>query len=196
MLRNTALPLWLVAITVWLAAGCLSTPHAQTENDVALADNASRPLVVHYSRTGHARMLATALSNRLGGDLAEIQSTRSRGVSRITWEQLFGLSDNQEPIGREVESYNPIIVVAPIYFMKLCAPGRTFIETAIPAGKDVYVFTTSGGPLAGFSAKKIRALAEKSALNVRGVYGFQIGKKTQADFDNEVRDFLAETPVN
>jgi flavodoxin len=196
MLRNKSLNLWLIGITVWLAAGCLSTPRAQPENDAAISDNASRPLVVYYSRQGHARMLATALSSRVGGDLAEIESTRSRGVARITWEQLFGLSDAQEPMGREVESYNPIIVVSPIYFMKLSAPGRTFIETAIPPGKDVYVFTTSGGPLAGFTARKIRTLAEKHSLNVRGVHGFQIGKKNQEDFDNEVQDFLVETPVD
>jgi hypothetical protein len=57
------------------------------------------------------------------------------------------------------------------------------------------VFTTSGGPLAGFTGRGIRALAEESGLAVQGVHGFQIGKKKQADFNTEIQQFLSKTPV-
>jgi hypothetical protein len=59
----------------------------------------------------------------------------------------------------------------------------------------VYVYTTSGGPLAGFTGRSIMALAEESGLVVKGVHGFQIGKKKQADFDAEIQQLLAKTPV-
>jgi hypothetical protein len=54
----------------------------------------------------------------------------------------------------------------------------------------VYVFTTSGGPLAGSTQKGITELVAESGLVAKGVYGFQAGK-TQEEYDNAIRDFLA-----
>lgn len=197
--RNRMLKVILSSALVIMATGFFAAGFAQQaaapQASLAIAAAAAKPLVVYYSRLGHARMLATALKNQLNGDIEEIVSEKDRGVPTIMWEQLFGLDDAQKPCAKNIQEYNPIIVVAPIYFMKLSAPARTFIENSIPKGKDVYVVTTSGGPLAGFSGKSIKALVEKSGLNAKGVHGFQIGKKTQSDFDNETRVFLLKTSV-
>ncbi len=168
---------------------------ASAQEAPSLGEGSQGPLVVYYSRQGHARMLATALKNHLHADIEEIRSEKGRGIFTIICEQLFGLGDRQAAPEKDLTRYNPIIVVAPIYFMKLSAPARTFIERSIPTGKDVYVFTTSGGPLAGFTKNGIRKLVEKRGLNAMGVHGFQIGKKTQADFDNETAAFLARNPI-
>lgn len=171
---------------------------------VQTGDNSTNPLVVYYSRTGNARMVATALKNQLACDIAEIQSRKKRSVFTIMCEQWFGFSDKQEPLALDPANYNPIIIVSPIYFMRLSGPARTFINKTNLEGKDAYIFTTSGGPLAGFSAKWIRGIAAEHGMQVQAVTGFQIGKKTpegkkglktQEDFDQDVKSFLEKTPV-
>jgi flavodoxin len=158
------------------------------------AISAKKPLVVYYSRTGNARKLATALGKHLDADVEEMPSEKDRGIFTIIGEQWGWGNDRQKPFEKNLQDYSPIIVVAPIYLMQLSAPGRFFIEDVIPEGSEVYVFTTSGGPLAGSTQKGITELVVDSGLVAKGVYGFQAGK-TQEEFDNETRDFLAKTPV-
>jgi flavodoxin len=156
------------------------------------ADNSiKKPLVVYYSRTGNARMVATALGNHLDAEVVEMQSEKDRGIFTIIGEQYFWGGDKQKPLEKNLQDYSPIIVVAPIYLMKLSAPGRLFIEEAIPEGSQVYVFTTSGGPLAGSTQKSITELVTESGLVAKGVYGFQAGK-TQEEIDKAVSSFLKE----
>ena len=182
------------ALTV-VSIVAVSIQPVYAQEAVPQPEQSSRPLVVYYSRQGHAKMVATALKNHLHADIEEIRSEKKRGVFTIMLEQLFGLDDRQAAPEKDLSQYNPLIVVAPIYFMKLSAPARTFIDRSIPAGKDLYVFTTSGGPLAGFTKNSIRSFVQKRSLNAKGVHGFQIGKKTQADFDNETASFLARNPI-
>jgi flavodoxin len=161
----------------------------------AQQDNATKPIVLYYSRLGHAEMVATAFKNQLGCDMEKIASKKERGMFTLMAEQTFNLSDDQDAPAKDLTAYNPIIIVSPIYFMRLSAPARTLIAKYIPKGKRVYVCTTSGGPLAGFTGRGIKALAEESGLVIQGVHGFQIGKKKQADFDAEIQQLLAKTPV-
>ena len=173
-----------------LSAGSASA--AGEEEQAAIS--AKKPLVVYYSRTGNARKLATALGNHLDAEVVEMPSEKDRGIFTIIGEQYLGGDDRQKPFEKNLQDYSPIIVVAPIYLMKLSAPGRFFIKDVIPKGSEVYVFTTSGGPLAGSTQKSITALVTDSGLVAKGVYGFQTGK-TQEEFDNATRDFFAKTPV-
>lgn len=175
---------------VVIAAG--SACAAGEEEQAAIS--AKKPLVVYYSRTGNARKLATALGNHLDAEVEEMPSEKDRGIFTIMGEQWFWGADRQKPFEKNLQDYSPIIVVAPVYLMQLSAPGRFFIEEVIPDGSDVYVFTTSGGPLAGSTQKGIAALVTDSGLVAKGVYGFQAGK-TQEEFDNATRDFLEKTPV-
>lgn len=193
MKRIRILLLTVIAAAVWCVIASVMPVSAQ--DAPAQSEQSNRPLVVYYSRQGHAKMLATALKNHIHADIEEIRSEKKRGVFTIMMEQLFGLDDRQAAPEKDLSQYNPIIVVAPIYFMKLSAPARTFIDRSIPDGKDIYVFTTSGGPLAGFTKNSIRSFVQRRSLNPKGVHGFQIGKKTQADFDNETAAFLAQHPI-
>ena len=139
-------------------------------------------------------MLATALGSQLNAEVEEIPSEKDRGIFTIIGEQYFGGDDKQKPFEKNLQDYSPIIVVAPIYLMKFSAPGRFFIKEVIPEGSEVYVITMTGGPPPESAHKKIAAMAADSGLVVKGVHGFQAGK-TQEEFDNETRDFLAEHPL-
>jgi flavodoxin len=181
--------------SIFCVLACAGAPATRDAAAEAQQDNATKPIVLYYTRLGHAEMVATALRNQLGCDMEKIASKKDRGMFTLMAEQTFNLSDDQDAPANGLAGYDPIIVVSPIYFMRLSAPARTLIEKYIPKGKRVYVFTTSGGPLAGFTGRGIRALAEESGLVVESVHGFQIGKKTQADFDTEIQQFLSKTPV-
>jgi flavodoxin len=163
---------------------------AKAAEEVQAESEPKNPIVVYYSRTGNARMLANSLAAQTGAEIEEMQS-EDRGIFTILGEQWFWGDDEQKPLEKNLQDYSPIIVVAPIYLMQLSAPGRLFIEEFIPEGSDVYVFTTSGGPLADFTQEGIAELVTESGLNAKGVYGFQAGK-TQEEFDKEVSAFLKE----
>ena len=162
--------------------------------EVQAVPSLKKPLVAYYSRTGNCRMVATALATHLDAEVEEIPSEKDRGIFTIIGEQYFWGDDKQKPFEKNLQDYSPIIVVAPIYLMKLSAPGRFFIEEVIPEGSEVYVFTTSGGPLAGSTQKGIMELVVDSGLVAKGVYGFQAGK-TQEEYDNATRIFLQRQPL-
>lgn len=159
------------------------------------ADNGTRPLVIYYSRTGKAKMLATALKNQLGCDLEAIVSNEKRGVGGIFLDQIFNLKDDQQPFAKEIQKYNPVVLVAPIWLLRLSSPARTFIKSGILKGKEVYIFTTSGGPMSSRN-KSIAGFAAEYGLNVKGVFNiFKVGKKAQEDFDKDVKAVLEKTPI-
>ena len=180
---------------IFCVLACAGSPVTRNASAEAQQDNATKPIVLYYSRLGHAEMVATAFKNQLACEMEKIASKKERGMFTLMAEQAFNLSDDQDAPAKDLTAYNPIIIVSPIYFMRLSAPARTLIEKYIPKGKRVYVFTTSGGPLAGFTGRGIKALAEERGLVVQGVHGFQIGKKKQADFDAEIQQLLAKNPV-
>jgi hypothetical protein len=161
----------------------------------AAADNSVKLFVVCYSRTEKARMVATALKNQLGCEMGEIVSHSKKGVFTIMLDQVFNRDDCQEPLSTNLKAYNPIIIVTPVWFMRLSSPARTFIKTADLKGKDAYIFTTSGGPMPESRKKAFGEFASEHGLNVKGVIGLQTGKKTQADFDKEVQEIVGKMPL-
>jgi flavodoxin len=161
----------------------------------ASPDNDSKPFVVYYSRTGRARMVATALKNQLGCEMGEIISDSKKGVFTIMLDQLFNRNDCQQPFTTNLKDYNPIIIVSPIWFMRLSSPARTFIKNVDLKGKDAFIFTTSGGPLPEGRKKSIGEFASEYGFNVKTVTSLQIGKKTQTDFDKEMQDILKTLPL-
>jgi flavodoxin len=161
----------------------------------ASPETGTKPYVVYYSRTGKARMVATALKNQLGCEMGEIVSHSKKGVFTIMLDQLFNRDDCQEPLAANLKEYNPIIIVTPVWFMRLSSPARKFIKTADLKGKDAYIVTTSGGPMPESRKKAFGEFAAKHGFNVKGVVGLQIGKKTQTDFDKEIQGILEKLPL-
>lgn len=155
----------------------------------------TKPFVVYYSRTGRARMVATALKNQLGCEVGEILSAGEKGILTIFLDQLLDRDDDQKPFATDLKDYNPVIIVSPIWLMKLSSPARTFIKQGSLQGKDVYIFTTSGGPLPEGRKEGVKKFASKYGLNVKGVIGLQIGEKMQADFDKEIEEIIRQTPL-
>lgn len=181
----------LILSLFYLYSSSFAQEDASKSTDAVLRD--SKPFIVCYSRTGRARMVATTLKNQLGCEMGEIISSSEKGVFTIMLDQFFNRDDDQKPFSKDLKDYNPVIIVTPIWFMKLSSPARTFIKQGSLKGKDVYIFTTSGGPLPEGRKKAAKEFASEYGLNVKGVMSLQIGKKTQADFDKEIQEILGKT---
>jgi len=160
-IRTTAALLFLICL---LACGAVAVaPNTEQRVAAIAADNATRPLVVYYSRTGKARLAATALKNRLGCDIAEIVSKRDIGIATITLDQMFDRDDAQEPFPHDLTRYNPVIIVSPIWFMKLSSPARTFIKHHPDLrGRDVYIITTQAVRWSGKTMQSPRPRPKKA----------------------------------
>ena len=185
-------------ILFFMVCGCVGFAQQSGQQATALVadDNSTQPLVICYSRTGKARMAATALKNQLGCEMADIVSKRQISVSTIMADQIFNRNDDQDQFSKDLKQYNPIIIVSPIWFTRLSSPARTFIkQQADLKGKDVYVFTTSGGPMQ-FKNEAIGDFARDQGLTVKGVFNLKGAmKKTQEDFDRDIKAILETNPI-
>ena len=105
-----------------------------------------KPLIVYYSRTGNSRTVADALMEYLSGTIEEIQSTKNRdgllGVFTCVLDQLLDRDAMLKPLDRNPTTYDPVIIVAPIWMGKISSPARTFIKGAGLKDKDVYLVLT------------------------------------------------------
>ena len=190
--KNRKILALLLTVTLCLlSVSCSASPLQEIKKEVPTSlEHATMPFVVYYSRTGRAQMVATALKNQLGCEMGEIMSDSKKGVFTIMLDQLFNRNDCQQPFSKNLKGYNPIIIVSPIWFMRLSSPARTFIKNTDMKGKDAFIFTTSGGPLPEGRKKAVKEFASEYGLNVKEVISLQIGKKAQPDFDKEVQEIL------
>ncbi len=186
----------LVGFCLFVGVGGVRAQEAGHQETSFAPDNATQPLVVYYSRTGKARLAATVLAHRLGCETAEIVSKRSIGIFTITFDQLFNRTDEQEAFVKDLRNYNPIVLVSPIWFMKLSSPVRTFIQRHEDLkGRDVYIITTSGGPMEKKN-EDIAAAIREHGLTVRGVFNIgRIMKKTEQEIGADIDAFLARYPL-
>ncbi len=154
-------------------------------------DSAAKPFIVYYSRTGGTQKVASALQNELGCGMEEIVSTSKKGTGAIFMDQVFDRADEQEPLKQNLGAYNPIILVTPIWLMRLSSPARTFVKQGELNGKDVYILTVSGGPLSKGRKNAFKEFAAEQGLTVKEVYSMQVGKKTPADLEKEINEVIS-----
>jgi len=173
---------------------CAAQQQAPGPDNATAAISAAKPLIVWYSRAGHSQLVAETLQKQLGCDMEKIASKKDRGFFTIVDEQVFGASDDQEKSSRDFKPYSAVIIAAPIYFMKLSAPARAFMELNREAlkGKDLYVFVTLGGKLPEGKVKAIKDYGAGLGLTVREVFYMQIGKKEE--FPQRISELLKTTP--
>ncbi len=185
---------FLCAVTA-LAGMAMAQQLALGSDNATAAVSAAKPLIVWYSRAGHSQLVAETLQKQLGCDIDKIASKKDRGFFSIVNEQVFGADDEQEKCPRDLTPYKAVIIAAPIYFMKLCAPARSFMELNRQAlkGKDLYLFVTLGGKLPEGKVKAIKEYGAGLGLNVKEVFFLQIGKKDE--FPQLVSEILKTTPL-
>jgi flavodoxin len=187
---HAALVIFFAVLFNGLVLPCAARGETAQTGIAAAAAPGGKPLVVWYSRTGTAQLVAETLQKQLGCDISPIPSTKDRSIFSIVNEQLLGGEDEQQKFPRDLSLYNPVIIAEPIYFMKLSAPGRAFMELNREAlkGKDLYLFVTLGGKLADGKIQAIKEYGAGLGLNIKEVFFMQTGKKDE--FPKRIRELL------
>ena len=104
-------------------------------------------LVAYFSYSGTTRNVATALSEKTGGDLFEI--TPQKGYSNVYMESNSEIRSNARPALTDtvenMEEYDIVFVGYPVWWHATPAPINTFLESYDLTGKLIIPFCTSGG---------------------------------------------------
>ena len=101
------------------------------ENDYKNLNEASKTLVVYFSRMNYTKKIAYTKANEEGAKIVGLKtSERTEGVLGFWWCGRFGMHKWQMPtlpLEVDLKDYEKIILVTPIWVFKMCAPMRDFI---------------------------------------------------------------------
>ena len=173
----------------------VALPCAGMAADTAALAAPAKPLIMWYSRGGTSQLVAETIQKYLGGcDMDRIPSTKERGIMTILGEQYFGAADEQVKYAKSLAGYNPVFICAPVYFMKVSAPARAFMELNRDSlkGKDIYLFVTLGGRLADDKVKGIKEYGSGLGLNIKAVTCMPTGKREE--FPGRIKEFFGNYP--
>jgi len=102
------------------------------ENDYQDIDKESKTLVVYFSRKKFTKKIAYEIANKEKAAIKElITKERTEGDLGFWWCGRFGMHAwpmETEPLDVELNAYNKIILVTPIWVFKMCSPMRDFIN--------------------------------------------------------------------
>jgi flavodoxin len=114
----------------------------------------SKVLVSYFSATGKTKKMAESISNKINGDLFEIEPITFYSQEDLDWTNSDSRSsvemadkDFRAPIERKVENieeYDKVVIGFPIWWSIAPSIVKTFIEENDLLNKSIYLFYTSG----------------------------------------------------
>ena len=108
-----------------------------------------KTLIVYYSRTGTTKKAAVAIANALQCDIEEIKENKNRagiwGWLTAGRDATLGSLTKIKDIGRDISSYDLIVIGGPVWASNVCPPVRTFLVQYLDQIKNVAFFCTEGG---------------------------------------------------
>lgn len=130
-----------------LSDNSLNDSQVEELREEILSQSGVNVLVAYFSYSGTTRNVATALSERIGGDLFEI--TPQDGYSNVYMESNSEIRSNARPALTDtvenMEDYDIVFVGYPVWWHATPAPVNTFLESYDLTGKLMIPFCTSGG---------------------------------------------------
>ena len=123
-------------------------------------------LVSYFSASGVTKGVAEKIATTLKGDLFEIEPVNRYTNADLDWtnkqsRSTIEMNDKsfRPPVKNKVkyiDDYDTIIIGFPVWWYTAPTIINTFIEENNLAGKDVYVFVTSGGSSSDGSFKDLK----------------------------------------
>lgn len=129
----------------------------------------SRKLIVYYSYTGHTKMIAQNIQNKLNCDILEIKPVvaYSNDYEKVVNEEQNSNSVNKKPkiqkIDKDLTRYDEIILGTPVWWYRIAPVIRTFLVENDLALKTIKPFATNAGWL-GQTFDEIRKLCPNSKV--------------------------------
>ena len=127
----------------------------------------SKKLVVYYSYTGHTKMIAKRIEEKLGCDILEIKHIipYSTNYQTVVNKEQNNESSNKTPqiekIDKDLKKYDEIIIGSPVWWYTIAPVIRTFLKQNDLSGKTIKPFATNAGWL-GQTFKEIKKLCPNS----------------------------------
>lgn len=129
----------------------------------------SKKLVVYYSYTGHTKMIAESIQEKLNCDILEIKPVKeySKDYNKVVDEEQNNSSTNKKPkiqkIDKDLKQYDEIIIGSPVWWYTIAPVIRTFLSENDLKGKTIIPFATNAGWL-GHTFQEIEKLCPNSKV--------------------------------
>lgn len=129
----------------------------------------NKKLIVYYSYTGHTKMIAESIQEKLQCDILEIKPVKeySKDYNQVVSEEQNNESTNKKPeiqkINKDLSKYDEIIIGSPVWWYTIAPVIRTFLLENVFTGKVIRPFATNAGWL-GQTFKEIQRLCPNSKV--------------------------------
>lgn len=172
-----------------LSDNSLNDSQVEELREEILSQSDVNVLVAYFSYSGTTRNVATALSEKTGGDLFEI--TPQDGYSNVYMESNSEIRSNERPAltgtVENIEDYDIVFVGYPVWWHATPAPINTFLESYDLTGKTIIPFTTHGG--SGFS-RTIQTISELQPNATVISDGLSISRNSVSGAEGDVVDWV------
>lgn len=154
-----------------------------------------KTLILYYSYGGNTRKIAEMLQKEVGGDLEEIQTTKTYTgnydavVDQGQWEVNTGYMPEIKPVQADLSQYDRIVVGTPVWWYTFAPAVKSFFNQYDLKGKTIYPFATNGGWL-GHTFEDIKAAIPEA--DVRKGIDFVFDDKTQKTPNAKIRKWISE----
>ena len=129
-----------------------------------------KKLVVFYSYTGHTKMIAENIQQKLNCDILEIKPVKpySTDYQTVVDEEQNNSSVGKTPdiqkIDKNLNDYDEIIIGTPVWWYKIAPVIRTFLTQNDLSNKTIKPFATNAGWL-GHTFQEIQKLCPNSKVD-------------------------------
>jgi hypothetical protein len=101
--------------------------------------------IVYCSFTGNNAKLAKAIAQKLNADCIEVNETRKRTVFTIVLDVFFNRTPKIQNIENQLDQYDYLIFVAPVWFGKIGTPLRAVFQYIKGENKTISLVSLSAG---------------------------------------------------
>lgn len=129
-----------------------------------------KKLVVFYSYTGHTKMIAENIQQKLNCDILEIKPVKpySTDYQTVVDEEQNNSSAGKTPdiqkIDKNINEYDEIIIGTPVWWYTIAPVIRTFLTQNDLSNKTIKPFATNAGWL-GHTFQEIQKLCHDSRVD-------------------------------
>lgn len=125
-------------------------------------------LVIVYSYTGTSRRVGELLCSQQGWRLAELTDARPRSGALGTWRCMLDSFFRRQPAirydGPPPGDFDAVVLVSPIWMLRLAGPMRSFVARQRERLPDVAVLSVMGGQGAPNAAAEIGTLLGRAPV--------------------------------
>jgi multimeric flavodoxin WrbA len=139
--------------------------------------------------------VAQQIAEKLSCDTEEIRSKKNRhgfgGILTCVIDQILNRYDDIQPLTKEINPFNPVIIASPIWIQKISSPVRTFIkDTELLKGKDVYIVLTFNGHLTREKEQELKSWVKSQGINLKGLVNIVTKKKDEKDLKKDAESII------